>query len=65
MKWTASVSFYDDGETLRWSVRMWRVGWQRRSARWPDVKWTGSGVPPLTEEPQAWLRAALEKASRA
>lgn len=63
MRWTASVNFYDDGERLKWSVRMWRVGWQRRSARFPDVKWTGTGPVPLSENPQEWLRLALRRVS--
>lgn len=64
MRWTATISLYDDGETLRWSVRMWRVGMTRRTARFPDVKFTGSSLAPGSQEPTKWLQAALAALTR-
>ena len=59
MHWTASVNIYDNGETLTYSVRMWRVGEQRRSAQHPDVKWQGRLTRPLAQQPTAWLPQAI------
>ena len=64
MRWTATVSLFDDGETVRWSVRMWRVGFTSRSARWPDHKFTGSSSAPVAQEPTRWLLEALSKVTR-
>lgn len=64
MRWTATISLYDDGETLRWSVRMWRVGYSRATLRHPDIKFTGGSLAPATQEPTKWLQAALAAVTR-
>lgn len=61
MHWTASVNIYDSGEQVRYSIRMWRVGYQRRSAAKPDLHWTGTLSAPLTENPQGWLKEVLRR----
>lgn len=61
MHWTMSINIYDNGENLRYSIRMWRVGYQHRSNAKPDLKWAGTTSRPLSENPTDWRRAVLQR----
>lgn len=61
MWWTASVNIYQNGDTVKYSVRMWRVGENARTFVKPDVRFTGSMPAPLSEHPTTWLRHILER----